>query len=133
MRFCNLVLASLVSVSCWSQTTQGLIAGRILDTRTGHPIEHIQVMVRAAATNQEHATQTDSSGYYAVAFLTPGLYRVRVTAKDYQAQEVHGVDLPVAGRVDVNFRLRRLADVWESGQYRSVFLPGSRTIVTFYG
>ncbi len=29
--------------------------------------------------------------------------------------------------------LRPLSDVWESGQYRSVFLPGTQTIVTFYG
>ncbi len=33
----------------------------------------------------------------------------------------------------MNFQLRPLNAVWESGQYRSVFLPGSKTIVTFYG
>ncbi len=34
---------------------------------------------------------------------------------------------------DLSFRLRPLSDVWESGQTNSVFLPGSRTIVTFFG
>ena len=38
-----------------------------------------------------------------------------------------------AGRIEIDFKLRPLSDVWESGQYKSVFLPGSKTIVTFYG
>src|SRR5580693_8174143 len=43
------------------------------------------------------------------------------------------MELPVAARLELEFRLRPLSDVWESGQYRSVFLPGTKTIVTFYG
>ena len=39
----------------------------------------------------------------------------------------------MAARLDIDFRLRPISDVWESGQYRSVFLPGTQTIVTFYG
>ncbi len=39
----------------------------------------------------------------------------------------------MAARIELDFRLRPLSDVWESGQYNSVFLPGSKTIVTFYG
>ena len=39
----------------------------------------------------------------------------------------------MAGRIQIDFRLRPLSDVWEAGQFRSVFLPGSKTIVTFYG
>src|SRR5262249_60545014 len=36
-------------------------------------------------------------------------------------------------RRDLTFRLRASNGAWEAGQYRSVFLPGSKTIVTFYG
>ncbi len=43
------------------------------------------------------------------------------------------LELTVAARIDLDFRLRPLNDVWEAGQYKSVFLPGSKTIVTFYG
>ena len=43
------------------------------------------------------------------------------------------MELTVAARVELDFRLRPLSDVWESGEYRSVFLPGSKTIVTFFG
>jgi hypothetical protein len=46
---------------------------------------------------------------------------------------VQELELTVAGRIELDFRLRPLSDVWEAGQYNSVFLPGSKTIVTFFG
>ncbi len=56
-----------------------------------------------------------------------------MTAAAYQSQEVQELELTVAARIELDFRLRPLSDVWESGEYRSVFLPGQKTIVTFYG
>ncbi len=76
---------------------------------------------------------TDASGCYYLLQLSPGTYRVRVDAATYQSQEVQEQELPVAARIELDFRLRPLTDVWESGQYNSVFLPGSKTIVTFFG
>ena len=35
--------------------------------------------------------------------------------------------------MELNPRLRPLSDVWEAGQLRSVFLPGSKAIVNFFG
>ncbi len=58
---------------------------------------------------------------------------MRATAPGFQSQELQQLDLPVAGRIQIDFKLRPLSDVWEAGQFRSVFLPGSKTIVTFYG
>jgi hypothetical protein len=46
---------------------------------------------------------------------------------------VQELELTVAARIELDFRLRPLSDVWESGQYKSVFLPGQKTIVPFYG
>ena len=43
------------------------------------------------------------------------------------------LELTVAARIELDFRLRPLNDVWEAGEYNSVFLPGTKTIVTFYG
>jgi len=76
---------------------------------------------------------TSPAGYYSAASLPPGLYSIRATASSYQAQESFGLELAVAGTREVNFRLRPLSDVWESGEQRSVFLPGTRSLVTFYG
>lgn len=77
--------------------------------------------------------RSDADGYYYLLLLSPGTYRVRVTASGYQAQEVEELELPVAGRIELDFKLRPLSDVWEAGQYNSVFLPGSKTVVTFFG
>src|SRR5438270_9701120 len=65
--------------------------------------------------------------------LSPGLCRVRAIAGGFQSREVQELELPVAARLELEFRLRPLNDVWEAGQYRSVFLPGTKTIVTLFG
>ena len=77
--------------------------------------------------------QSDAAGYYFLPLLSAGTYTIRATADGYQSQQLQQLELPVAGRIQIDFKLRPLNDVWEAGQYRSVFLPGSKTIVTFYG
>jgi len=115
-----------------AQTTQGLIAGRLVDSLTGHTISAASI---EATSESERVSQATSGmlGFFQLPLLSPGTYRVRVTAAGYQSQEVNELILSVAGRVDLNLRLRPLSDVWEAGQFNSVFLPGSRTIVNFYG
>jgi hypothetical protein len=116
-----------------AQTTQGLISGRLLNSVTGAPIQGARVVFASSLTTLAGGAASDSSGYYLLPLLSPGLYQVRVTADGFQAQEVQNIELTVAARIDLDFRLRPLNDVWEAGQYNSVFLPGSKTIVTFYG
>ena len=50
-----------------------------------------------------------------------------------RSHEVQNLELRVAGRIELDLRLRPLNDVWETGQYNSVFLPGSKTVVDFFG
>ncbi len=111
----------------------GLISGRVVDSVTGAPIAGAPVVVTSDATATRTAVRTGAAGYYAAPSLPPGAYRVRVSADRYQPQEVFQMELAVAGRLEADFRLRPLSDVWESGQTRSVFLPGSRSLVTFFG
>jgi hypothetical protein len=117
----------------YSQATQGLISGRIVDSQSGAAVRGASLAYSSAATSTSGTVQSDAAGYYFVPLLPPGQYRLRVTAEDYQAQEVYELEVPVAGRVDLDFRVRPLNDVWEAGQFRSVFLPGSKAVVTFYG
>src|SRR5258706_11367290 len=115
------------------QTTQGLIAGRLVNSRTGNPIAGAQISYTNAATGSSGASISDLRGNFFLPMLSPGQYRIRATATGFQAREVQELELPVAARLELNFRMRPLSDVWETGQYRSVFLPGTQTIVTFYG
>lgn len=116
-----------------AQTTQGLIAGRLVNSRTGAPIAGAQIAYANAETGASGVASSDASGNYFLPLLSPGTYQVRATADRFQSQEAQELELPVAARLDLEFRLRPLSDVWESGEYRSVFLPGTKTIVTFYG
>ena len=128
------VFFSSFAVAClYGQTTQGLISGRALDSRSGRPLDGATVSCSNRANNSVSATRADAGGFFVLPLLSPGVYRVRISAENYQPQELHELELPVAGRIDISFRVRPLNDVWEAGQYRSMFLPGTKTIVTFYG
>ncbi len=128
-----LFLSTCSAVLATAQTTQGLISGRLVNSQRGNPISGAQVSYWNSATGSSGSARSDPSGNFFLPLLSPGYYRIRAAADSYQAQEVHELELPVAARLELNFRLRPLNDVWEAGQYRSVFLPGSKSIVTFYG
>jgi hypothetical protein len=123
----------LCALAALCQSTQGLISGRIVDSQSGRRLPGVQILGEETLTGRQAAAETDASGYYVLPMLSPGAYSIRAVTPDYQPQEVHELELGVGGRLDLDFRLRPLRDVWESGQYRSVFLPGSRTLLTFYG
>jgi Carboxypeptidase regulatory-like domain/TonB-dependent Receptor Plug Domain len=131
VRACLLFL--LCAAAATPQTTQGLISGRLVDSVTGRPIPQASVTFDSATTNLAGGASSDGSGYYSLPLLSPGIYQLRVAAPSYQSQEVQELELTVAARIELDFRLRPLSDVWEAGEYKSVFLPGQKTIVTFYG
>jgi Carboxypeptidase regulatory-like domain/TonB-dependent Receptor Plug Domain len=127
------LLVLLCAAAGLAQTTQGLISGQLVDSVTGRPVTAASVFYSSATSNLAGAASSDASGYYYLPLLSPGTYQIRVTSPAYQSQEVQELELTVAARIELDFRLRPLSDVWESGQYKSVFLPGQKTIVPFYG
>src|SRR5258706_4263151 len=126
-------LACFLAAVAAGQTTQALISGRLVDSLTGRPVAHAYVIYEALNANSSGAAESDDAGFYYLPLLSASTYRVRFTAPGYQAQELQEIELPVAARFELDLRLRPLTDVWEAGQFRSVFLPGAKTIVTFYG
>jgi len=128
-----LPLILLSAVAGVSQTTQGLISGQLVNSVTGRPVAAASVTYSSSTSNLAGSARSDDAGYYYLPLLSPGFYRISVAHASYQTQEVQELELTVAARIELDFRLRPLSDVWEAGEYKSVFLPGSRTIVTFYG
>jgi hypothetical protein len=124
-------IASVASL--FGQTTQGLISGSIMDSVSGRPIAGASVTYSSETLAATGTLQSDAGGYYFLPLLSAGTYSIRTTANGYQSQELDQLELPVAGRIQIDFKLRPLSDVWEAGQFKSVFLAGSKTIVTFYG
>src|SRR5687767_667069 len=88
------------------QTTQGIISGRVTDVYTGNAAAGAQISFDNQENGVSGRAQADASGHYTLPLLSPGTYRVRATAGQYQAQEVHQLIVPVAGRLDVSFWLR---------------------------
>jgi hypothetical protein len=128
------IAAILFAAACaQAQTTQGLLAGRVVDLQSAHAIAEAEVRAEAVSGALTNVAHSDARGYFSFPLLSPGAYRVRVEAPNYQSQEVYQLEVPVAGRLEIQFRLRALTDVWETRQYRSVFLPESEAILTFYG
>jgi outer membrane receptor protein involved in Fe transport len=117
----------------FAQSTQGLIAGRVVNSMTGRPVAGATVTWNSTTLAASGVQKSDEAGYYFLPLLSAGTYTLRTQADTFQPQELQELELPVAGLVTLDFRLRPLNDVWEAGQYRSVFLPGSRTVVTFFG
>ena len=124
------ISATLLTFACGialhSQSTQGLISGRITDSSSGRPIRSASILWTHTATGTSGGVTSNSEGYYYLPQLSPGRYRVRVTADAFQPQDLYELELLVAARLDLDFRLRPLNDVWEQNDYRSVSFSGSR-------
>jgi hypothetical protein len=130
----------LVVASTWAvagaliaQTTDGFVGGLVRDSVTGDSVEGAAIVCENAATNTSVTGHSGSNGAFGLPLLPPGTYRIRVEEKDHQGVDIENLDLAVAGSIDLDLRMRPLSQVWERGQYRSVFLPGTRTLAVFYG
>lgn len=88
-----------------SQTTRGLISGQLVDSVNGRPIAAASVAFSSAFMNLAGVAATDASGRYYLPLLSPGIYRIRVTAAAYQSQEVQDLELTVAARRSEQIRI----------------------------
>ena len=93
------LLGSIAAVAA-GQTTQGLISGRLLDSRTARPVAGAHIQCLQESTNTQADATSDNQGYYALPLLPPGTYSIRVTAQGYQSQEAEQLELAVAGRLE---------------------------------
>ena len=127
------LLAGLFCFPVCPQTTQGIILGRVVDSLTGLAVPSASILCSRNQETAAFSARAGAAGDYAVPSLSPGRYTVTVTAPRYQTQQARAVDLSVAGRVQLNFRMRPLNDLWEAGQYSSFVLPRSQQALSFYG
>jgi hypothetical protein len=140
--------AVLLAPAATAQTTQGMIAGQVFDAETRRPIARASVEYVRWEEGQvvdRGSKGADDQGRYAFPLLPPGAYQLRVCegaclalrsdplqSGEYQPQEIYGLDLPVAARVEVNFALRRLTDVWKAGIQGGLYEDSTTAIVQFY-
>lgn len=140
--------AVLLVPAAIAQTTQGMIAGQVFDAGTRRPVGNASVEYLRWEQGQvvdRGSRSADELGRFAFPLLPPGTYQLRVCdgicpalrsqlpqTGEYQPQEIYGLEMPVAARVEVNFALRRLTDVWKAGIQKGLYEDSTTAIVQYY-
>ena len=103
LRLCVRCLAILILAACFSSisnaqsTTQGSIAGSVLDS-SGAAIPGAAVSIQRTATGFTINLVSDSSGFFEAPLLEPGSYTVSITAPNFAKYRADDVTV-VVGQV----------------------------------
>ncbi|MBP5982303.1 MAG: glycosyltransferase [Fluviicola sp.] len=62
------------------------VKGRILDQRTENPAEEVELTLTDKATGKIVETETDDEGNYVFKQITPGVYKLKITDRDYDSK-----------------------------------------------
>ncbi len=95
----------LLPMAMHSQSDTGRILGSVTD-QTGAVLPGATVQVIDLQRGVTRALTTDSAGQYVAPELTPGLYKVRVTAHGFKSSEQPSVQIQVAKDTRIDFALQ---------------------------
>ncbi len=105
-----------------AQSDIGAIVGYVKDS-SGGLIPNAKVIVKSEGTGEEHAVTTDSSGYYSVPNLTPGLYTVTVETSGFKKFE------SIHDKLDSNSTIVVSADLSVGSTTESIEVTASATLL----
>jgi Carboxypeptidase regulatory-like domain/TonB dependent receptor len=111
--FSTLLLSSLA----WPQSERGNITGLVTDAG-GASVPNAQVIITNRATNVAARALTSGTGEYSVPNLSPGGYRIEVSAGGFKSFVEEGVTLTAGATVRVNAQLQ-LGQISESIQVQA--------------
>jgi len=103
---CLRLLSALLLLAAPSraQESRGSISGTVLDPQ-GAVVPGADVTVTNMQTNVEHQTVTNSTGFFEVALLNPGIYSVSVQAAGFKKAVRANMELNVGARISLELRL----------------------------
>src|SRR5919198_5382468 len=93
----TLVLTALIASAAAAQEFRGSIVGQIRDS-SGLALPGMTVAATNVATNLSSTTVTNNEGYYTVAYLTPGNYRLTAELSGFKKFVREGLEVRVADR-----------------------------------
>ncbi|MBL8211459.1 MAG: carboxypeptidase regulatory-like domain-containing protein [Bryobacterales bacterium] len=127
------LLLLLFGNTALSQTSLGLIAGRVYEAPSGRPVEGLRIQCEAESGWFSQPATTDSRGAYAVPQLPPGSYRLRIDgAGVYQDRVVLDIEIGPGGRVQVDIPLRLRGDVYSRLAYRDGMVANAGAVIHTY-
>ena len=95
-------------------------------------VARASIQARHTSLQLSTTASADRRGFYTLPPLPPGEYELSATADGYQPAVMHHIELPVSGRVELNFELRMLRRAWEGTNSGRAYF-GSGYVVDFYG
>ncbi|MEP7361621.1 MAG: TonB-dependent receptor [Acidobacteriota bacterium] len=102
-------LATLFTLSAQTPTAQ--VTGRVTDA-SGAVVPSVEVVITNTGTGLIRKTETNDSGYYTLAILPPGEYRLAVSKEGFRASSRTGITLLVdqVARIDVQLEVGNVSD-----------------------
>jgi len=100
----GMVVALLFSFVAIAQTTLGIIAGSVSDS-SGAVVQGATVTVQRIEGGEPITATTGPTGDFRVQSLTPGTYRVKVTAERFSATELSNIAVAPSVTTPVNVKL----------------------------
>jgi len=104
MHICRIALALLFGASLFGQAERGTFNGTILDP-SGAAVVGATVKVVNPANGVEFTSLTTEAGVYRMPSLSPGTYRITVSAPGFKGAIRQNVVLAVAQTLTVDFKL----------------------------
>jgi len=104
MHICRIALALLIGASLFGQAERGTFNGTVLDP-SGAAVVGATVKVVNPANGVEFTSVTTDAGVYRMPSLSPGTYRITVSAPGFKGAIRQNVVLAVAQTLTVDFKL----------------------------
>jgi hypothetical protein len=104
MHICRIVLALVIGASLFGQAERGTFNGTVLDP-SGAAVVGATVKVVNPANGVEFTSVTTEAGVYRMPSLSPGTYRITVSASGFKGAIRQNVVLAVAQTLTVDFKL----------------------------
>ena len=99
----QIILGTLFVCSLFGQSAE--ISGIVRDA-SGAAIPGAKVSVINQDTAADRATKADSSGFYSVPALSPGRYRMTVSANGFQTESRDGIKMETGQTASIDFDLK---------------------------
>lgn len=108
VQICGILLLFLAAPALRAQLNRGVIEGTVMDPQ-GAVVPNVDVKVTNADTNVTATVKTNNEGYYRVADLVPGKYKVHFELAGFRPVDISNIELPAGQvmRVDTQLQLER--------------------------
>src|SRR5262249_18761770 len=93
-------LSIFLTCSLHAQLTEGTLKGVVLDP-TGSAIVASHITVKNESTGQERSAETDGSATFIITALSPGAYKITITATSFKTFEQSGIKVNVGQTTDL--------------------------------